>query len=83
MSAHIAWADRRGVIEFGQAPAPDGMIVIARSRGRTGQRMRDRVSAAARHAYDGTTLLVPGIPEAEDDDEALDALISFRDRVQH
>lgn len=35
------------------------------------------VSTIGRHAYDGETLLVPGVPEAADDDAALAAAHAF------
>lgn len=72
-----AVSDRRGVIEF--APkVDDGMLPIARGYSR---QLRELICATARHAYDGVTLLVPGVPEAQTDDQALDALLAFRDRI--
>jgi hypothetical protein len=41
--------------------------------------LRARVSVKARHAYDGRTLLVPGIPEAADEVAALLAMKRWRD----
>lgn len=35
----------------------------------------------ARHAYDGKTLLIPGVPEAEDDGTALKAVLDFEKRL--
>lgn len=71
---HYAFADRRGVIEFGPF-VPDGCLPIATDADQ--QRLHDTIEGCCRHAYDGETLLVPGIPEADDDDQALDALLSF------
>lgn len=69
-----AVCDRRGVIEIVDH-VPSGMLgIIAGAAGR----VRELMSATARHAHDGKTLLVPGIPEADTDDQALDALIRFR-----
>jgi len=73
----VAWAWRSGVIEFGQAE-PAGAIAIGKA---SSTRLREAVSAVARHAYDGTTLLVPGIPEATDSNDALNALVAFTRQV--
>jgi hypothetical protein len=43
-----------------------------------GEKLRSAISGVARHAYDGEMLLVPGIPEAKDEDAALDALFKFK-----
>lgn len=40
------------------------------------------VSACARHAYDGKTLLVPGVPEADDETAAVDAVQKFKLQVR-
>jgi hypothetical protein len=71
----IAWAS--GLIEFIAAPkrCPAGAIVVA--RGDLAE-IRKSTETRARHGYDGT-LLVPGVPEAETPDAALDALIKWRD----
>lgn len=73
-----AGADRRGVIEFA-ARLPEGLLPIGRD---WEGRIRRAVEVVARHAYDGRTLLVPGVPEAADDDAALDAMYAFIDQVQ-
>ena len=75
----FASCDRRGVIEFGTGKCHAGMLEIARAR--SAKRLKATISAIARHAYDGTTLLVPGVPEAENDDAACDAVIAFRGRA--
>lgn len=72
-----AFCDRRGVIKFGRS-VPDGQLLVASAPAKF---LRDEITASARHAYDGKTLLVPGVPEAETEDEALDALIRFCDWV--
>lgn len=41
-----------------------------------------KLSARARHAYDGETFLVPGIPEAENDEAAAAALVRFHTRMK-
>jgi hypothetical protein len=74
-----AFCDRNGVIEFGPF-VPDGHLPIATSA--DGIRLRETIEGACRHAYDGKTLLVPGIPEADSDDAALDALLAFNRGIQ-
>lgn len=64
----------------------DGTIEIARRLPRNavklgsahGLRLRKAVSVCARHSYDGATLLVPGIPEAGNDIDAVEAVRRFR-----
>lgn len=73
----VVSADRRGVISIASA-APEGDLFLIDGPEAP---LRDLVSGAARHAYAGM-LLVPGLPEAETDDAALDALIVFRDRLR-
>lgn len=74
------WAS--GLIEFGNT-LPEGALPIV-----TGSKknVRDVVEVLARHAYNGD-LLVPGIPEAADQNEACEALIRFsrvvRERLKH
>ena len=69
---------------------PDGVIVFEPSadpalnrlpacHGDDARKVRRVVSALARHAYDGVTLLVPGMPEARNQADAMTALIRFRD----
>ncbi|MFN8682806.1 hypothetical protein ACDP63_16930 [Paracoccus sp. P2] len=54
---------------------PEGALVLA-----TGKRelLETVLSGVARHAHDGETLLVPGLPEAADNDQAVAAATSFR-----
>ena len=42
------------------------------------KKLKAEISAVARHAYDGETPLVPGIPEAPDQSAAMDALLAFK-----
>jgi hypothetical protein len=65
------------VIGFGRS-VPEGAIQIARAPAR---KLRPAVQVMARHAYDGKTLLVPGIPEEPNDDKAAHALEQFIKRV--
>lgn len=69
----IAYCWANGVIGFGRS-LPDGAIVIAKGPSRP---LRAMVSVASRHAYDGKTLLVPGVPEAPDQTAGSDALAQF------
>lgn len=73
-----AWCYRSGELVFGE-DAPEGVIVIAEVRGPTVEQLREKLETRARLAYDGETLLVPGIPEAKDGDAALKALAAWRD----
>lgn len=73
-----AYCYRSGEIEFG-ATVPEGALPLGKARG--ARKLREIVTVAARHAYDGKTLLVPGIPEADTDDAAAAAYRYFRDVV--
>lgn len=57
-------------------PAPEGTVVIFRSE-RPLLEVFDQVAITARLAYDGETYLVPGVPEAESQPAAFDALIKW------
>ncbi|WP_294541585.1 host nuclease inhibitor protein [uncultured Rhodoblastus sp.] len=74
----IAYADRGGIIGFG-IRCPPSALPIARHLNI--DRLKTVVSAVARHAYDNQTLLVPGIPEAVDGDDALDAMFSITSAI--
>lgn len=71
--ATIAYCWASGQIDFG-TDCPDGAIPIVKGPGR---KVRDFICAVSRHAYDGKTLLVPGIPEAPNQNAAGDALDRF------
>lgn len=45
-------------------------------------RLRKVVSTLARHSYDGQSLVIPGVPEAENDNDVLAAMWAFSDQVQ-
>lgn len=74
------WAS--GLIEFGNT-LPEGALPIVTGNEK---RVRDVVEVLARHAYNGD-LLVPGIPEAADQNEAREALERFsrviQERLKH
>jgi len=74
MPATYAYAWRSGQIEFGPT-VPDGALKIGRLG--SGVRKRDIRALARLSRRDNHTLLVPGIPEAYSDDEALTALNRF------
>ena len=72
-----AYAWKSGKIEFGRK-TPEGAMTITVG---PAKHIKHVISAIARHAYDGVTLLVPGIPEAANEDDALDAFIAFQDLI--
>lgn len=53
-------------------------LTLARGKRRNLEKL---LLGQARHAYDGTTLLVPGIPEADCEEAALQAAIAFGGRL--
>jgi hypothetical protein len=69
-----AYCFASGEIGFGPR-MPKGALPIA-----TGpeESLRAAISVSARHAYDGETLLVPGVPEEPDQMKAVDAFIAWR-----
>ncbi|UWQ00832.1 host nuclease inhibitor protein [Aliiroseovarius crassostreae] len=71
-----AFCWRNGVIGFTttleQAAVPDGALEIE-NPGMSEDCFRELIEARARLAHDNRTLLVPGVPEAETDKQALDA----------
>lgn len=73
----VAFVHRNGVIGFAQRQ-PRNALRIATAPLR---RLRSIVEVVARHAYDGKTLLVPGIPEAETEQQAFAAAHRFREQV--
>lgn len=75
----VAW--RSGLVAL-EAKKPEGAIGLFRFRDTNAAFAAAGILVAlARHARQGPELLVPGVPEAENDDAALDALIAFRDRL--
>lgn len=71
-----AFAYRNGEIGFADS-IPSGALPIIGPNKKSISRAR--VEAGARLAYDGKTLLVPGIPEAQSDDEAYEAFRKWID----
>ncbi len=72
MAHIICW--RSGEVEVKRS-VPRGAVSILEGHGTHLKRI---LGPAARHAYDGVTLLVPGVPEAESDDEAIEAVNRFQ-----
>lgn len=81
-----AYCYASGLIEFG-TKIPDGALIIARG---PEKELRDFIEVKARHGYrmrrvggrptkvpGSETLLVPGLPEADNQHEALDALCAW------
>ncbi len=75
----IAFADRSGVIGFGQK-CPRNALPIGHDTDL--DKLKTMVSAIARRAYDNETLLVPGIPEAATTCDALNAILSFSSKLE-
>lgn len=82
MTKTKAFAWRSGLIEFGER-IPSGALPILTARGKSFA--KSTIEATARHSYDGKQLLVPGVPEAESDNDAMAAferwLAWIRDRA--
>lgn len=77
----VAWCWASGLIEIGDAmPAekPDGSGAIEIARGPKSA-LRAQLSALARHGKGASAglLLVPGVPEREDQDDKADALAAW------
>lgn len=68
-----AYCFANGEIGFGRT-VPDGAVIIASG---PAKKLRERLSVLARHAYDGETLLVPGVPEAPSQEEGMTALLAW------
>jgi hypothetical protein len=77
----LAYAYRSGQIGFIDGPGsmPDGALFLGSG---PQQIIRDLISGISRHAYDGVTLLVPGVPESESDEAAYTAFMRFFERIQ-
>lgn len=73
-----AYAYRSGEIGFGLI-VPDNALEIARGEKR---RITNIIKGIARQAYDGKTWLVPGVPEATDQNAAIEALIRFAGEIE-
>lgn len=69
----IAYAWATGRIDFGRR-MPVGALIIAKAPAKP---LRKAVTGYARLAYDGKTWLVPGVPEADTQNDGIDALLAF------
>jgi len=74
----FVYAEMSGWIGFG-GKVPESALTIAYHQDTA--RLRRVVEVVARHAKPEKGLLVPGMPEAEDADQALDAFLEFRRMV--
>lgn len=73
---HIAaWRTGRA---FVCQKVPQGAISVITGRK---TELVELLAVHARHAHDGETFLVPGVPEAKKDAEALQALRRWKDRL--
>lgn len=74
---------RDGVIVFEQRADPTlGKLPVGYATNKDAARFAQIVRMNARHGYDGVTLLIPGIPEADSDDDVMDALLRFRRLIE-
>lgn len=76
MAVICCW--RSGEVELATRPV-EGSLTLARG---PRKRLELVLLALARHAYDSKTLLVPGLPEAPDDDAALTAVVEFQTQIE-
>jgi hypothetical protein len=67
---------RSGEIKISRKRDERGMLCIGSG---PGKELRKKITARARLSRDGETLLVPGLPEAEIEKDAFDAVNSFVD----
>lgn len=77
MMAHIVC--HRSGEAFVSRRVPKGTMKIVTGHGR---RLKRVLCACARHAYDGKTLLVPGLPEADNDLQAINAVKAFEQMLR-
>ncbi len=69
---------RSGEIVLSRAPDLEGAIQLCEG---PKEDLMQQLNAKARLAYDGETWLVPGLPEARSDIEAMTALEAFSARL--
>lgn len=77
MMAHIVCY--RSGETFVSRRVPKGTMKVVTGHGR---RLKRILSVCARHAYDGKTLLVPGLPEAGNDLQAIAAVKGFEQMLR-
>lgn len=79
-----AFVWRSGIVEITSGQTPRGAIKVVTFRSQRAALVGARaIGTVARHAYDGETLLVPGIPEAACDTDAIDALTLWVHRLSN
>lgn len=72
----LAYVWASGLLGFTSEALPDGALPIARG---TGSEWREKIEVLCRLARDGSgQYFVPGIPEAENQSEAFEALKKFK-----
>lgn len=74
----IAYAWANGRIDFGRS-MPKDALPIAKGPATP---LRKHIEVTARHAYDGKTLLVPGVSESGGGDAAVDALLAYSREIK-
>lgn len=74
---HVPYCWRSGKIQVGKGCPKNALPLFRGSE----YRLRKLVSATSRHSYDGKRFLVPGVPEAATANDAVDAVIDYRDWV--
>lgn len=74
---HVAYCYRSGLIKVGRR-CPDGALPLAYG---SEYQLRKAVFTRARHGYERGVYLVPGIPEAADEDAAIEAVKQFSGRL--
>jgi hypothetical protein len=74
----IALAQANGVISFGRKVERNTLPITSGPA----KKLREAVAGLARRAYDGKTLLVPGLPEATCWDERSAALVRLQARIE-
>lgn len=79
MQTFFAYCDASGRVAFG-TKVPLGLLALATDL--TAADIR-KIRPLFRLAYDGYTLLVPGVPEVHyDQTKGLDAVMAFKQRLQ-
>lgn len=77
----LATCNRAGVVHFHDGRCPFGFLPIASAI--DGIELLKAIRPLARESHDNNVLLVPGVPEANTDEDALNALQAFSDRVRY
>jgi len=70
---------RSGQIGVCRGYAPAGTLPVGRAI--DPQKLIEDIQVLSRHAYDGRTLLVPGLPEAETELQVASAVVAFQQRL--